>query len=134
MTAPANLRTLILGSTSVSAQIGTRCHYNHVPQYSARPNVWLQITSDNEDLTLDGTGGLHEAYADLECVGISESSAQAVADAVKARLHGYKGAMGSLTVQGVFVSDKDDDYIPVSNDSDDGLHVVAYTIRMFYTT
>lgn len=134
MTAPANLRTLIVSSTAVTALVSTRCHYNHVPQASARPNIWFRIGSDTEERTLDAVGGLHEANGDIECVATSEGSAQAVADAVKTKLDGYKGAMGSLTAQGIWLRDKDDDYVPFSNESDDGLHVVAFSLQMFYTT
>jgi hypothetical protein len=132
--APEDIRTCILASTAVSSLVGTRCHYNQLPQASAYPHVWFRIASDTEERTLDGTGGLHEAAADLECVGSSESSAQNVADAVKSRLDGYKGSMGNMTCQAAFLRDKDDDYIPYSNQSDDGAHVVAFTLSLWYTT
>lgn len=134
MPAPVHIRSLILASTSVTSLVSTRVHYNHVPQQSARPNIWFRVTSDNEQRTLDKSGGLHEARCDIECVGVTETSAQAVADAVKNKLDGYKGSMGTCTAQGVFVLDKDDDYIPFSNEGDDGLHVVSYELHLFYTT
>jgi hypothetical protein len=83
---------------------------------------------------MDGVGGLHQAYADIECVGITETSAQAVADAVKGKLDGFSGAMGSLTAQAVFLRDKDDDYLPWSNLGDEGAHVVAFSLAMWYST
>lgn len=131
---PQDLRTLIVATTAITDLISTRCHYNHVPESAAKPFVWFRVASDNEDLTLDGTGGLHEALCDLECAADSESAAQGLADAVKATLHGYSGTMGNETAQAAFVSDKDDDYLPYSNQSDEGAHVVAFTLTVWYTT
>lgn len=131
---PEDLRTLIVGTTPIAALISTRCHYNHVPESAAKPFVWFRVASDNEELTLDGTGGLHEAVCDLECCGNSESSAQSVADAVKSKLHGFKGTMGSETSQAMFMRDKDDDYLPYSNASDEGASVVSFSLTVWYST
>lgn len=131
---PEDLRTFVTGSTAVTSLISTRCHYNLTPQASARPNVWFRVSSDTEERTMDGVGGLHEATADLECVGLTETSAQNVADAVKTRLDGYKGTMGNSNCQAAFLRDKDDSYIPFSIDSDEGAHVVSFTLTCWYTT
>lgn len=131
---PEDLRTFIIGTTSVTSLIATRCHYNHLPESSLSPHVWFRVASDSEERTMDGVGGLHEATCDIECVGTTESSAQNVGDAIKSRLDGYKGAMGNCTCQGAFLRDKDDDYMPYSNQSDEGAHVVAFTLNCWYTT
>jgi len=131
---PEDLRTFIVATTPVTKYISNRCHYNHTPEASARPNVWFRIASDTEERTVDGVGGLHEATADVECVGVTESSAQDVADAIKTRLDGYRGTMGNATCQAAFLRDKDDDYLPYSNLSDEGAHVVSFTLNLWYTT
>src|SRR5688572_8009285 len=114
-TMPEDLRTLTIGTTTVSGLIGGRCYYNRTPAKWDLPHVWFRVTSDDEELTMDGVGGMHEADIDLECAGVTEASAQAVSDAVKARLHGYKGTMGSASAKGIFISNKDDDYEPFTN-------------------
>lgn len=131
---PEDLRTFIIGTTGVTSLISTRCHYNHYPEISQRPNIWFRVAMDTEERTMDGVGGLHEATCDVECVGVTELSAQNVADAIKTRLDGYKGTMGTATCQGAFLRDKDDDYLPYSNQSDEGAHVVSFTLNLWYTT
>ena len=133
-TMPEDLRTFIRGTTTVTALVGTRVHYNHLPQESDYPHLWYRVTSDNEDLTFDAVGGQHEALLDLECAAKTESEVQALADVVKPRLHGYRGTLGNINAQGIFVSDKDDDYQPFSNLSDEGVHVIAFGLRAWYTT
>lgn len=133
-TMPEDLRTFVVGTTGITGLVGTRCHYNKTHQESPRPNIWFRVTSDNEDLTMDGVGGMHEADVDMECCALTESSAQSVADALKTRLHGYKGAMGNISAKGAFLKDKDDDYVPFSIEDDDGVHVVAYSLKLWYST
>ena len=131
---PEDLRTLIRGTTSVTGLVGTRVHYNQLPQESTFPHVWFRVASDDEPLTMDGVGGMHEADVDLECAGLTEASAQSVSDVVKARLHGYAGTMGNISAKGIFLSNKDDDYEPFSNQSDEGVHVIAHTVKVWYST
>lgn len=133
-TLPQDLRTFITGSTAITALVSSRVHYNYAPISSAKPHIWFRVTNDNEPLTMDGAGGLHDSNVDVECVGLTEDSAQGVADAVKNRLHGYKGALGNITCKAAFVDDKDDDYIPFSVQSDEGSHVIAYNVRVWYST
>lgn len=134
MGAETHLRTFILGSTGVTDLIGQRCHYNMIPQVSGFGHVWFQVVSDSEERTLDQTGGVHDATVNIECIGASEGASQAISAAIKSRVDGYKGAFGSITAQGMFLRDKDDDYIPFGIDSDSGAHVVAHELQVFYTT
>jgi hypothetical protein len=133
-TCPEDLRTFIIGTTAVTQYVSTRVHYNHLPEASALSHVWFRITSDTEERTMDGVGGMHEAYVDIECVGNTESAAQNAADAVKTRCDGYAGTMGNISCKGLFLRDKGDDYVPYANLSDEGAHVVSFTGHLWYTT
>lgn len=129
-----DLRTYIAGTTAISSLVSTRVHYAQLPQSSVYPHIWFRVTSDEIPRTMDGAGGIHEAYFDLECAGTTPASAQSVADAVVTRLDGYKGTVGSETAAGIFLSGKSDEYIPYSNQSDEGVHVIAFTGHCWYTT
>jgi hypothetical protein len=136
---PQHFRSLLIASTSITDEVSTRVHYNkNVPPHYAKPFVWFRVNTDNEELTLDGTGGIHEANIDLEIVGESEGDAQGAADDIKAKLHGYKGTVGtstgSVSGKATFVEDKDDDYVPYNNRSNTGAHIVAFNVRLFYST
>ena len=136
---PQDLRSYLAGTTTITSHVGVgatvaRIHYNKIPQLSPQSHIWMRTSSDTEQNALDGLGGLHEAFIDLECVGDTEANTQDLADAVKARLDGVSGTVTSHTVQGMWVSDKDDSYLPKSIDSDDGRHIVAFDVRAFYTT
>lgn len=139
-TMPQDLVTFLSATTAITGLVGTtatpgpRIFYNHVPQQSVRPYVTFRTNSDDEELTMDGAGGLHEADIDLECAADTETASQTLADAVKSYLHGYKGTFGSHSAKGTFLTAKDDSYEPFSVQSDEGAHVVAYSVKLWYTS
>jgi hypothetical protein len=130
----ADLKTWITASTSCNAVIAGRMHQNNPPQDTSRPFIWYMRTSENEELTLDGVGGLRKAQFDVECVTTNPSTNEVLADRVKTRLHGKTGTFGASTVQGSFVEDHSDDYAPKSVGGDSGLHVAAFNLTVWYTT
>jgi hypothetical protein len=135
-----NLRTFIVGSTSLSTYfdaidgIGT-VEQNTIRQDAPSPRIWYQRNQQSEDLDVDGTGGLVESTWDIEVHSESpDGQSLDIADVLKARLHGHKGAFGDQSVQGVFVEDHDDDYLPKGVASEDGLYVAALSAKIFFAT
>lgn len=135
-----NLRTFITSSTALSTYFDSLTTIGVVEQNTIRedapsPRIWFQRNQQGEDLDLAAAGGLVESTWDIEVH--SETSADEtldITDALKTRLHGHLGAMGTQTVQGVFVEDHDDDYLPKGDASEDGLHVSALSARIFFAT
>ena len=135
---PQDLVAFITGTTAVTSLIGSskpRVHYSQVPQSSATSWIWLSITSDTQEYTLDKVAGIRQAFIDVEAVCDSLSAAQALGDQITVRLDGYRGTAGNSTIQGAWLSDKDDTYAPKSlSNQDDGRHVVAFDLRLWYST
>lgn len=130
-----DIRTWLLADASISAVVGARVHQNKVPQASAAPYVWYgRATTANEDALDDpaGTTPFSQIF-DIESISDDIDEALDLADLLKAK-HLARGTIGSGTVQGVFVTDHADDYIPRGVDSDDGRHVAALQFEfMGYT-
>lgn len=135
-TFPEDFRTFLIASTSLADSLGStvNVHYNHVPQHISRPYIWYRTASDTVPRCMDKTGGIHQAFLDVEVVGPSEIDAQAVADHLHAKVDGYKGTVGNSSAQGMFLRDKDDAYEPRNINDDDGRHVCAYDLEVWYTT
>lgn len=129
-----DLRTFITASTSINDVISGRMHQNKIDQSSTQDRIWYMRTNEDEALTLDGTGGLKNTDFDVECISDDAGTAITLAEKVKERTHGYNGTVGNQSAQGIFVTDKDDDYIPRTNESDDGNHVAALTVSIWHTT
>ena len=130
----ADLKTYVTASTSCNAVISGRMHQNHPPQDTSKPFVWYQRSSENEMVTMDGVGGLKKVLFDVECVTADVATSESLADKIKTRLNGKSGTFGASTVQGSFVEDHSDDYLPKSVGSDGGLQVASFNVTVWYTT
>jgi hypothetical protein len=132
MSIEEDLRTYLLAATTIQTVVGDRIHHNHVPESSDLPYVWYRRSSEINEVDMDGPGGLFNTEFDIECYAADDAEAQELGDSVRARLNGVRGTVGASTVQGIFVTDKDDDYIPRGDASDDGLNQVALTANVWH--
>lgn len=124
-TTEENLKAFIQ-SDAIKAVVGTRVSYNHVPGNFKTPYIFFQQAGSADDISLGDSPGTptRPRYA-WECWADNPAEAIALKNLVQARLHKYRGAVGTLTVQGIFAEDVDDEYIPNGNGGDDGLHGAA---------
>lgn len=134
-----DLRSFLLSSTGVTAAVANSTtpgviEQNTIREYAPSPRIWYQRRNENEDLDLGGTGGIIESNWDIECHSEDPDEPFTIAAAVKSALHGHRGTFGSGSVQGVFVEDHDDDYIPKGVGSEEGLYVASFSARLFYAS
>lgn len=87
-----SFRALLQGDAGVLAVVpAARINWGERPTREQLPAIVLTLVSGGEGLTLDGPDGLAEARVQVDCYGATFAQARAVADAVRARLHGYSG-------------------------------------------
>lgn len=120
-------------NVEVRALVDLRVHAHHVPERSLYPFIWLSRSGRETDRDHDGQGGLTRHDYDIEAVSDDQAEAEDVADAVHDALAGHRGTFGARDVQGVFVEDQDDDYVPRGTGGDDGLLVVAQRVTIWST-
>lgn len=125
---------LVADTAGVNAIVSGRVHQNSIPIVSSVPHIWFRRSSEQQVTAMDGGTGLYTARFDVECIASSVDSAINLADAVKTRLHAVKTTTGGVNVMTMLVEDHDDDYAPKSIGSDDGLHVSALDLTMWFTT
>lgn len=126
-----DIRTWLLADASIAAVVGTnaatsRIHQNKPPQNESTPYIWYgRATTENEDAIDDpaGTDPFTQIF-DVESISDDIDECIDLADLLKAK-HLFRGTIGNGTVQGVFITDHADDYIPRGDNSDDGRHVAA---------
>jgi len=102
------------------------------PESPAHPRIWYGRTGASEEVDLAGDGGLTEEHFDLEVISDDLDEAQHIASVVKRFLNGKRGTFGTQTVQGVFVNDHNDDYIPRGISDESGLNVAAISITIWH--
>jgi hypothetical protein len=134
-----NLRTAIVSSTAVLHVFADAAGANRVcqaiePEEPEHPRIWYGRSGSNEDVDLAGAGGLVEDTFDVEVISDDLDEAQDIAMVVKRFLNGKRGTFGGGSVQGIFVQDHNDDYIPRGISDESGLNVAALSVSIWYSS
>lgn len=126
-----NLRAYLLTSTTIQGFVADRIHQNHVPEHRAEDYIWFRKASQSYDHHLNSTAGEapRAIYYDVECCCTDLDRSADLADAVR-NLFPYAGTMGDSTTKGAFVNDQDEDYFPMNESEDEGIHVQAVQIEV----
>jgi hypothetical protein len=143
MSLVADLRTLLLAQTSITtpapAQTIGGISYSavlvdHPPQGMVPPMAMIKLTGTDPLVCMDGTSGLQVAEVDIECVGQTRASSNAVASAITAYLDDYTAAAGSNTTIGAVVyTDMRDDVVYLSDSRDTRYYLRTLRFRIFHT-
>jgi len=98
VTLEAELRTYTLAGAAVLALVGTRMHARMLPQSPTLPAIVYQRIDTRRQHDLDGPDGLPRPRMQVTCWGSTPAVAYSVAQTVRERLDGFKGAWGTLTI------------------------------------
>lgn len=104
------LRTRLLADSTVSGLVGTRIFPLVIPQGQALPAIAYQRISGVREHTHAGASGLAHPRIQYACVAETFTQARAVADAVRQRLDGFAGVIGSVTVESIMIQNQMDNY------------------------
>jgi len=97
------LANLLLSYAPLAAMVGNRVQWDTVPQGSPQPSVVMYVVSGVTDYTMAGASGYVQTRVQFDCRGTTAASARAVAEAVEARLSGFRGEFSGYKFQGVFM-------------------------------
>jgi hypothetical protein len=112
MSVSADLRTFLLADSALAALIGTRLHPLRLPQNPTLPAMTYQWVSGERAHALDGAVGLSSPRVQFDCWAGTYLQAEAVFEAFRKRLDGFRGDIGSTPtkVQGAFFESERDMY------------------------
>lgn len=101
------LRSYLLADGAISAATGgARIYPVKLPQGVTAASIVVTQVSDIGDHHNEGASGLARPRIQIDCYAPDFDVARALALAVKERIDGYRGAMGSVAVRGVFFDGK----------------------------
>jgi hypothetical protein len=131
-----DLRTLFLTRSAITTVIGAaddaRCHQNRAPEQYGGTYLWFARSQIGREDTLDmaeGDRSFSESW-DVEAISKIGDEAMDLADAILA-LHAYRGGIGGGTVQGIFVIERSDDYVPRGLMQDEALEYSALQLDLY---
>lgn len=90
---------LVAYLAALGTAAGTRVHIGNAPQDSAYPFIVIRRTGGNTPQTLGAISLFARAQFSINVIAKEYSDAYPTANAIKTALHGFRGAMGSTTVQ-----------------------------------
>lgn len=127
------LKTFLQSDDTVRTKVGDRIHFDLVPEDKKRPYIWARLSRTGTFPTTDMSAGQEpgEYQFDLETISPVKSEARQMAEAVRAKCEGYRGAFADSTVRGMFVTDQDEDYEPKGIGEGVGLFVGALGVQVF---
>ena len=134
---PEDFIDFLLASTNITSRVATRVHQAMMPEPSRFPAIWFAISGKDRGFSRTHDGGTTDTLArytfDVEYLSTGLDRAQDLGDAADDLLDGYRGTFGNRSVQAVFISDQDDEYVPRGTGGDFGIHVVAQRITIITT-
>ena len=92
------LRAYVLADAATAAIVGQRMYPRRLPQGPTLPALDYQRVDTRRLHDFDGPDGLPRARVQVRAWGASVQSATDTAALVRARLDGFKGAWGAVTV------------------------------------
>lgn len=97
------LRTFLLADGPVAALVSTRIYPVKLPQGVSGTSLILNEISGQGDHHMQGASGLVTVRMQIGAWATTADGAHALFLAVKEAIDGYRGLMGDVTVQGVFI-------------------------------
>lgn len=97
------LAKLLIQSATLSALVGgTRIQWDTLPQGSPQGSISMSVISGIVDYHMQGASGFEQCRIQFDCRDGSKVKARAVAEALKARLSGFRGVFEGYQFQGCF--------------------------------
>lgn len=90
---------LVTFLAGLSTAAGARVHIGNAPQDTAYPFIVIRRTGGNTPLTLASVSLFARAQFSINVIAKEYADAYPTANAIKTALHGFRGVMGSTTVQ-----------------------------------
>ena len=110
MSIASDLRTFLLADATLGGLIGTRLYPLKLPQDPTVPAMTFQWISGQRAHAADGAVGLASPRVQFDCWAETYLEVEAVFEALRKRLDGFRGTAGASRVQGAFFETERDDY------------------------
>jgi hypothetical protein len=92
------LRSYVLADVAIAAAVGVRMYPRRLPQGPTLPALVYQRVDTRRLHDFDGPDGLPRARVQIAAWASNVAGAWELANAVRARLDGYRGAWGDVTI------------------------------------
>lgn len=130
------LYAYITGSTVITGLVSDRVYPNSIPAGKTYPCVTFNRIGTEQPHHLTAAATIQQATIQFDCWGQGKggySSAATIAEAIRDRMDGYRGSMGSVTVKTCHLQDQRDDYEAPTDGDTIGYHRVSMDFLLWYS-
>lgn len=110
--------------------VGTRAFPVVLPQSADLPAITYARTTGAYDHNLKGSSGVAIPTFELDCWAPTYEQADQIAEAVRQKMQGFSGTMGSVTVTSVILDDESDHFEPAQDASDRAVFRITLRYRV----
>ena len=96
------LANLLIAHAPLAALVGNRVQWDTLPQGTPVGTINMTLVSGVKDYHMLGPSGLATARIQFDCRDSSAAKARAIADALEARLSGFRGIFQGYKFMGCF--------------------------------
>lgn len=96
------LANLLLVSAPLSALVGNRLQWDSLPQGQPQGYISMSVISGVVDYHMTGASGFVQTRVQFDCRDATAAKARAIAEALEARLSGFRGVFQGYHFQGCF--------------------------------
>jgi hypothetical protein len=107
----ANLRTFLLADSGISTAFGTRIYVVYAPDTQTYPFAIIRLVTD-QAAYMQTAEALREAVVQIDIYDDDLAGCITNANLLRAKLTGYRGAIGDMTVGAVFVRENRREWSP----------------------
>ncbi len=128
----ANVLAYLAADVTLAAIHGGRVSENRSPQRDAFPRQVIEATGRTGDVTHDGPCSNQKLGLRVQSQALTKADAEAMDERVGALLNGFRGTIGTMTVQGGFKRDAPDDFESAIDASEKGVFVIAADYDLWF--
>lgn len=126
-------QTYLESISGITAKVSTRIYPHHLPKTPKTYPVITHQLVDNDHLHHIGSAsGSSTARIQVDCWGQTMADVETLAEAVRAALQGYSGAMGAITVSFVQLAGERDLHEPPKEGSNQWLYRRSMDFQVKY--
>lgn len=127
-----NLITFVLADSSIAAKVGTRMHFNVIPQDTDFPRLLFERTGSSREGCLDDAAGVaptNETFL-MEVNATTPEDAEDIRKLLESRLNCYRGSFGDTTCHAIFAEDQSSRHEPRGVGRDAGVFFAALAVEV----
>src|SRR5262245_3914279 len=103
-----------------------------LPQGVALPAITYSRVTGGHDHNLKSATGSAIPTFELNCLALSYQQADELAEAVRQKMQGFSGTLGTSEVRSTILDDEADSFESLQDDSDDGVFIITLRYRIRY--